>query len=136
MVKGKVNYASKGVSEEVKEHTASFALALESRNVPISIILDSLSETKYAPAARTLRLHMSKLKAAKGLFVADKASGRKSNLSDDQKLIVWGWILDQNKSVNFDAIIEWIKVNFGVEVSKPTLSRYLREAELSVQLDG
>ena len=42
----------------------------------------------------------------------------------------------QNKLLNFDAIINWIRSNFDINLLKLTLSSDLEVLELSVQLVG
>lgn len=136
MSKQRKEYASKGVSPEVKEHTAEFAVALQARGVEIKTILASLSDTSYSPAERTLRLHMSSIKSGKDVVSSSKASGRHKALSQDEWAIVAGWILTRSFPVDFAQTIQWITAELGVVVSKPVLSRFIREFGLSVQLTG
>ncbi len=65
-------YAGRGVSPEVKEHTASFAVALQARGVPLETIVKSLSDTAYAPARRTLLLHMAAIKGGMAPLSSEK----------------------------------------------------------------
>ena len=55
-------------------------------------------------------------------------------LTEEQKWIVAGWVLAQEKKVELYSIQQFVVTNFDVLMSYPTVSRFLDEMELSVQL--
>ena len=116
-------YAGAGVSPEVKDHTARFAVELQAHGVSMSIILSSLQGTEYAPAARTLREHMAAVKRNEAPLSGEKEAGRPPALTDEQWAIVFGRVLRQTKPVALEDVQRWIKANLGMDVSIATVSR-------------
>ena len=127
-------YSGSGVSPDVKEQVTLFCVALQSRGVSVSTMVDSLKKTNYAPARRTLTLHMSKIKRGESIFPDNKASGRPPALSEEEWHIVCGWILLQNTKVDLEGVTDWIHENFEILLSKPSVSRNLKRLELTFQL--
>ena len=111
-----------------------FAVALQGLEVPVSTIVLALSKTDYAPDKRTLQRHMAAIKAGNAPFSAEKASGRKPALQDEQWAIVFGWVLHQNKILNLEQVQRWIKANLGLDVSIATISRHKDAMGLSFRL--
>ena len=127
-------YAGAGVSPEVKDHTARFAVELQAHGVSMSIILSSLQGTEYR--CGTLREHMAAVKRNEAPLSGEKEAGRHPALTDEQWAIVFGRVLRQTKPVALEDVQRWIKANLGMDVSIATVSRHKDEMGLSFQLTG
>lgn len=127
-------YASKGVSEDVKTHTAEFVKALLEGGVEKKTIITALKKTCYSPSRRTLDQHLASLERGESLFSPEKNQGRPTLLTEEQKWIVAGWVLAQEKKVELFSIQQFVDANFDIYLSYPTVSRFIDEMELSVQL--
>jgi hypothetical protein len=101
------------VSPEVKDHTASFAVALWARGLPLETIIKLLSDTPTAPAERTQLRHMAAIKGGMAPLSAEKGAGRPAALTDESWAVVFGWVLRQQKSVDLETVQRWIKANLG-----------------------
>jgi hypothetical protein len=134
--RGKRDYATAGISADVKETIAEFIVELEAEGVKRSTILTALSRTRYSPDPRTLRRHLGAIKSSLPPFSNSKASGRPPTLSDDDWAIICGWILSRPKELDLEAVARWIATNFNKEVSHATISRYIDVMGLSFQLTG
>jgi hypothetical protein len=135
-VPGRGQYAGAGVSADVKEHTAAFAVALQARGVPLETFVSALKETSYAPKKRTLQEHMAAIKGGEAPLSAEKKTGPQPVLTDEQWAIVFGWALAQEKIVDLETVRRWIAANLGINVSHATISRHKDEMCLSFQLVG
>jgi hypothetical protein len=130
------HYAGAGVSTDVKEHTAAFAVALQARGVPLETLISALKETSYAPKEKTLLRHMAAVKEGEAPLSADKKSGAPPVLTDEQWAIVFGWVLAQEKIVDLETVRRWMVANLGINVSHATISRHKDEMGLSFQFVG
>jgi len=54
-------YATKGMTEDVKAHTAEFVKALLEGGVKKKTIVTALKKTSYSPSRRTLDQHLASL---------------------------------------------------------------------------
>ena len=136
MATSKPIHKGSGVSIDVKEFAAHWAVHLENSGVPFSLILKTMKKTRYSPCSNTLKSHMEEIRVNGKLKVNSSASGRKPKLSDEEWRIIAGWILVQNNSVNFEDVLGWIDKNFDVKLDKATLSRHLQILEMTTQLVG
>jgi hypothetical protein len=100
------HYAGAGVSTDVKEHTAAFAVTLQARGVPLETLISALKETSYAPKERTLLRHMAAVKEGEAPLSADKKSGAPPILTDEQWAIVFGWVSVQEKIVVLETAMD------------------------------
>lgn len=130
------SYAGKGVSSDVKEHTAELTKALLDEGVEMSTIVSSLKKTRYAPSQRTLYRHVERIKSGEDVLSAEKKTGREAALTEEEKWVVAGWILAQEKKVDLWMAKQWIRANMGVIVDISTVSRWKDALGLSVQLTG
>ena len=129
-------YVSKGVSPEVKEQAATIAKKLREEGKPWKEVVEKVSSPSYSPSERTLKLHVAKVRDNQPLFKDEKDSGRPATLTAEQWEVVGGAILLEEKETDYAWTKDWIATNIGVDVSIPTISRHLKDLELSIQLTG
>ena len=127
-------YTGTGVSAEVKEHTAEFVAALLDAGVKMETIVGALGKTSYAPKKRTLYKLVGQVRAGDPVVSPHKESGNKSMLTDEEKMIVAGWILVQEKKVELWHVQQWVRANFKQNPSISTVSRWKDELGLSIRL--
>ena len=132
----KVKYLGASVSIEVKTQTAHYAVNLQRAGVPLKVLIDALDGTFYVPSKSTLIAIMSRIKRGEDAFENSMDAGRPPSLSTKEWEIVAGWILQCDKEVDFDKVRKWIEEYFGKSLSKATISRFLTDYKLSVQLSG
>ena len=97
---------------------------------------EMVSGRNYAPKKRTLERLVASISSGQSPLSDAKASGAQPKLSKEQWMIVFGWVLNREEIVCFEHVRRWIKLNFLIEVSDPTVSRWMKKMGLSVQLVG
>jgi transposase len=91
------------------------------------------------PSRATLYRWMKEEKDTALKGKANSKRGRPSLLSEDQKLVVGGWILKRDKEYKRSSskeIIPFIKKHFGLSVNKMLVSRIMKELKLSSHQSG
>ena len=102
----------------------------------INTFVKALSRTSYSPARATLFEHIALIRSGRDVVSSSSSAGRPPSLSNDDWDVVAGRIFLETSPVNFDQTIDWIKVNFGIQVFKSIVSRFAKEFGLNVQLTG
>lgn len=91
------------------------------------------------PSRATLYRWMKEEKEASLQDKTEKKRGRPSLLSEDEKLVVGGWVLKRDKQYKRNSskeIIPFIKKHFGVSANKMLVSRIMKELKLSSHQSG
>jgi hypothetical protein len=115
---------------------AQYARSARDSGTPLATFAKIGENTDYAPSVRTLQRHVAALEAKTTPLSREKASGASTSLTDEQRDILFGWVLWSQEKINLDALIAASARFFGVTISKPTASRYCTAGELSTQLTG
>lgn len=98
----------------------------------------SLKSMDYPGCLKTLYRQIKKFKATGSALTSkeDDGRGKQSKLDEDEKGILRDWVInrnDQNLPICLDDVKEFIEVQFEVEVSRPTVCRYLAELGMSLK---
>lgn len=127
-------YAGAGISPEMKEYVATLVAALLDEGVALDTIIEALEKTKYAPKKRTLQLHVKRIREGEEPLSAQKRSGAKKKVSDEEWAIVAGWILLSSEIVDLPAVQTFLSTELDRNVSLPTISRSLKLLNLTLKL--
>jgi transposase len=127
---------SAGQSEDVKIFRAQLCVALKARGVPISTFLSAVGETDFKVAQRTLYDHVAAIERGEAPVSAENKSGRPTALSGEEWEIVCGAILCAEEKCDLAWVLAFAEASFSVEMSESTVTRYLREQRLTLQLVG
>lgn len=130
------SYGGAGVSPTLKRQAAIIASNLHDAGMAWSQVEKMVKTPAYAPKRRTLRRHVAALKAGGTPLSDTKKSGAKPKLTTEQWEVVFGWALQEKKSVDLERLRRWIEVNFRVDVDVSTISRRKAKMGLSFQLVG
>jgi hypothetical protein len=115
---------------------AKCAMAANDSGVSLEDYLDSVKTVDKKPSIRTLYRHVAAIRQNKSPFTAKKKTGHVSALTKEQKRILGGFLLMNEKATDLKSVQRFCNKAFTVLLSLATCSRYLTELELSIQLVG
>ena len=79
---------------------------------------------------------MAAIKRGDAPLSAEKNSGARPALTEEQRAICFGRVLSREKVVDLETVRRWIQANLGVDVSIATISRHKDQMGMSFQLVG
>lgn len=126
--------ATAGVSPEVKTFAAQIALELQKRGVSRALFVEAAKETSYPVAKATLDRHIANIEKGEAPLSAEKKSGRKPLLSDEEWDVVAGAILCAQEKTHLQWVVDWISDNLHVDIDLSTVSVHLKEMKLTIKL--
>jgi transposase len=129
-------YASGGTPALVKDYRAQLARALRDAGVRLETFVEANNSTSFPVALRTLQEHVAALEAGRAPLSAEKKSGRRAKLTEEQWAVVAGAILLSAEKTDLQWVVTWIRENLDIDVDYSTVSRHIAELQLSFRLTG
>ena len=113
----------------------------ESHNVPKAEFVKAMNDSGCVISKRSFARHVASVRKKKSavLDTASKKSGRKRMLSDEEKDIAAGWMLQQGLDghrAHAQDYQQFIAENFGVQRSLQTARNYIHESGLTLRVCG
>ena len=127
-------YAAGGTPAVVKDYRARLALELRNLGVPLATFLEANNATPFPMSERTLRLHVAAVDAGEAPLSAEKGSGRRPKLTEEQWAVAAGAILLATEPTDLQWAATWLKTNFDVDMDLSNVSRHLDALQLSTRL--
>ena len=132
-------YATTQWSTQTREAIALLALYATREGAGVDDFYSLVEQSPLGIPKRTLYRWVSALEKGESPFKDEKQTGREKLLDDLQQNILFGRILsflNDVTRVDLEVACREAKLLFGVEVSLPTMSRYLDEGQFSWKLTG
>lgn len=129
-------YKTVSYSEQVRLTVAQMMVGMAQHNIPSAVRFDVAQEFFPLLAKSTLYRYMQRIEDEVEVFASVKASGATRKLSEQQAYILAGFVFveeEKKTPVDFSQAKAWIQENFSVELTQPTIARYLKQFALKLR---
>lgn len=130
-VLAKRKYPSAELSVDQRELIARLTVLLQAQGISRELFCVCLESAGYKVSKASLDRWVNSLASSGYALSADKASGARPLLDEDEREIAAGWVLAQNDSnilVSLKSFADFCKTSFGVTLSKQSAHNYLTSA--------
>ena len=130
-VLAKSRYHSAELSVDERELIARLTEFLQAHGISRELFRVGLENVGYKVSKASLDRWVNSVSSSGYALSADKASGARPLLDEDEREIAAGWVLAQNDSnilVRLKSFADFCKTSFGVTLSKQSAHNYLTSA--------
>lgn len=127
-------YNATTISKEVKTFSALMFLELRKDGMTMEKYLMKMSNIGYNVADRTFERYLQSVRTTDSALKDNDERGAKSLLTNDEKMIASGWVIEMNDNGKIVLVKHYKKFvfdTFGVDISITTAHAYLHEAGFS-----